>query len=106
MARLPWLLLPLIGCLPAASQVTHPWALAGNPHFEVYAEAGPESARTVLAWFEQLRSWITQETGLVRAEGRIIHRGRTVATADGHLRDGAGRLYAHATTTCMIFPAK
>ena len=49
---------------------------------------------------------ITQETGLVRAEGRIIHRGRTVATADGHLRDGSGRLYAHATTTCMIFPAK
>ena len=49
---------------------------------------------------------ITRETGLVRAEGRIIHRGRTVATAEGHLRDGAGRLYAHATTTCMIFPAK
>ena len=26
--------------------------------------------------------------------------------ADGTLRDGAGKLYAHATTTCMIFPAK
>lgn len=49
---------------------------------------------------------ITQDTGRIEAEGRIIHRGRTVATAEGHLRDEAGRLYAHASTTCMIFPAK
>jgi len=41
---------------------------------------------------------------MVRAEGRVIHRGRTTATAEGHLRDREGRLYAHATTTCMIFP--
>jgi uncharacterized protein (TIGR00369 family) len=49
---------------------------------------------------------ITKDTGELRAEGRLIHRGRTVATADGYLRDTAGKLYAHATTTCMIFPAK
>ena len=49
---------------------------------------------------------ITEDTGLVRAEGRIIHRGRTVATSDGTVKDRAGKLYAHATTTCMIFPAK
>ncbi|MCC7347997.1 MAG: PaaI family thioesterase [Variibacter sp.] len=49
---------------------------------------------------------ITKDTGRLSAEGRIIHRGRTVGTADGTLRDGAGKLYAHATTTCMIFPAK
>lgn len=49
---------------------------------------------------------ITESTGLLRAEGRIIHRGRTIATSDGTLKDGAGKLYAHATTTCMIFPAK
>ena len=49
---------------------------------------------------------MTKDTGPVRAQGRIIHRGRTVATAEGDLKDGAGRLYAHATTTCMIFPAK
>jgi uncharacterized protein (TIGR00369 family) len=48
---------------------------------------------------------ITQETGPVEAEGRIVHRGRSVATAEGYLRDADGRLYAHATTTCMIFPA-
>jgi uncharacterized protein (TIGR00369 family) len=49
---------------------------------------------------------ITKETGEVRAEGRIIYRGRTVATADGTVKDRAGKLYAHASTTCMVFPAK
>ena len=49
---------------------------------------------------------LSKDTGPVRAEGRIIHRGRTVATAEGDLKDRAGKLYAHATTTCMIFPAK
>ena len=49
---------------------------------------------------------LTQDTGTVRAEGRLLHRGRTVATSEGDLKDAAGKLYAHATTTCMIFPAK
>ena len=49
---------------------------------------------------------MTKDTGPVRAEGRILHRGRTVATSEGDLKDRAGKLYAHATTTCMIFPAK
>ncbi|MEJ2379347.1 MAG: PaaI family thioesterase [Pseudolabrys sp.] len=49
---------------------------------------------------------ITKDTGPLRAEGRVIHRGRTVATAEGDLKDAAGKLYAHATTTCMIFPGK
>jgi len=33
-----------------------------------------------------------------------IHRGRTMGTSEGDLKDKAGKLYAHATTTCMIFP--
>ena len=49
---------------------------------------------------------MTKDTGLVRAEGRIVHRGRTVATSAGELKDRDGKLYAHASTTCMIFPAK
>jgi uncharacterized protein (TIGR00369 family) len=48
---------------------------------------------------------LTKDTGLVRAEGRILHRGRTVATSEADLKDTAGKLYAHATTTCMVFPA-
>jgi uncharacterized protein (TIGR00369 family) len=49
---------------------------------------------------------LTKDTGPVRSEGRVIHRGRTVATSEGDIKDSAGKLYAHATTTCMIFPAK
>jgi uncharacterized protein (TIGR00369 family) len=49
---------------------------------------------------------ISKDTGPVRAEGRIIHRGRTVATSEGTVKDRGGKLYAHASTTCMIFPAK
>lgn len=49
---------------------------------------------------------MTKDTGPVRAQGRLIHRGRTVATSEGDLKDASGKLYAHATTTCMIFPAK
>jgi uncharacterized protein (TIGR00369 family) len=49
---------------------------------------------------------ITKDTGQVYAEGRIVHRDRTVATSEGDLKDAAGKLYAHATSTCMIFPAK
>ncbi len=49
---------------------------------------------------------LTEATGLVRAEGRLIHRGRTLGTSEGDIKDAGGKLYAHATTTCMIFPAK
>jgi uncharacterized protein (TIGR00369 family) len=47
---------------------------------------------------------ITPETGRVSAEGRIINAGRKVGIADGRVTDGKGRLLAHGTTTCMIFP--
>ena len=41
--------------------------------------------------------------GEVRCEAAVINMGKTVATADGKLLDGKGRLIAHGTTTCMIF---
>jgi uncharacterized protein (TIGR00369 family) len=49
---------------------------------------------------------MSKDTGPVRAEGRIIHRGRSVATSEGDIRDQGGRLYSHASTTCMVFPAE
>jgi uncharacterized protein (TIGR00369 family) len=48
---------------------------------------------------------ITRDTPPVRAEGRVIHRGRQLATAEGKLLDGSGRLYAHGVTTCLLFAA-
>jgi uncharacterized protein (TIGR00369 family) len=46
---------------------------------------------------------ITQTTGMVQAIGEVIHVGRTVATSQARLVDANGKLYAHGTTTCMIF---
>jgi uncharacterized protein (TIGR00369 family) len=46
---------------------------------------------------------LTAETGLVRCEGRVIYVGGRTATADGRVTDESGKLYAHATTTCIIF---
>jgi len=48
---------------------------------------------------------VTADTGPMRCEGKIVHRGRQTATAEGRLIDAAGKLYAHATTTCLIFAA-
>jgi uncharacterized protein (TIGR00369 family) len=46
---------------------------------------------------------LTKKVELVRAEGKIIHVGGQVATAEARLVDAAGKLYAHATTTCLVF---
>ena len=61
------------------------------------------------------RGYTTAELGLnlvraigskaprVRAEGKVIHCGRQLATAEGRLYGPDGTLYAHATTTCLVF---
>lgn len=46
---------------------------------------------------------ITPKIERVRAEGKIIHSGRQLATAEGRLYGPDGTLYAHATTTCLVF---
>ena len=46
---------------------------------------------------------VTDATGIVTAEGRAVHVGRTTAVADARLADERGRLYATASTTCLVF---
>lgn len=46
---------------------------------------------------------ITPQTGPIRAEGKVISRGRRVGTAEGRVTDEKGRLLVHGTTTCLIF---
>jgi uncharacterized protein (TIGR00369 family) len=40
-------------------------------------------------------------TGLLRVEGRVLARGRTIGLAACDVKDADGRLIAHATSTCM-----
>jgi len=46
---------------------------------------------------------ITSGCGVVRCEGKVIHVGGRVATAEGRIVDENGKLYAHGTATCMLF---
>ena len=47
---------------------------------------------------------LTDKTGPVRAEGKVIQVGGKVGIAEGRIFDSGGKLYAHASTTCLIFP--
>ncbi|MET3493033.1 PaaI family thioesterase [Variovorax boronicumulans] len=46
---------------------------------------------------------VTPKVQRVRAEGKVIHCGRQLATAEARLVGADGTLYAHATTTCLVF---
>jgi uncharacterized protein (TIGR00369 family) len=46
---------------------------------------------------------ISPKVSRVRAEGKVIHCGRQLATAEARLFGPDGTLYAHATTTCLVF---
>jgi uncharacterized protein (TIGR00369 family) len=48
---------------------------------------------------------LTPQVPRVRAEGQVIHCGRQLATAEARLVGADGTLYAHATTTCLVFDA-
>jgi len=49
---------------------------------------------------------ITAETGVLRAIGKVLHLGKSIATAEGRLEDAQGKLYAHASTTCIILAGR
>jgi uncharacterized protein (TIGR00369 family) len=49
---------------------------------------------------------IVQTTGVVRAEGRVVHLGGSVATTEATVTDDHGTLYAHATSTCLLKRSK
>jgi uncharacterized protein (TIGR00369 family) len=59
--------------------------------------------QTTLEFKISLLRPITPDTGLIRAEGSVITRGRRVGTAEGRLTDREGNILAHGTTTCLIF---
>jgi uncharacterized protein (TIGR00369 family) len=60
-------------------------------------------AQTTLEFKISLVRPITPQTGLIKAEGKVISCGRRIGTAEGMLTDQTGRILAHGTTTCLIF---
>jgi uncharacterized protein (TIGR00369 family) len=61
-------------------------------------------SQTTLEFKISLLRPITPATGVITAEGVVMSRGRRIGTAEGRITDGNGRLLAHGTTTCLIFP--
>jgi uncharacterized protein (TIGR00369 family) len=49
---------------------------------------------------------ITKASGVIFAEGVVVHAGGRVATAQARVYDAAHDLYAHATSTCLITEVK
>lgn len=49
---------------------------------------------------------ISPKVQRVRAEGKVLHCGRQLATAEARLYGPDGTLYAHGTTTCLVFELK
>ena len=49
---------------------------------------------------------ITRDTGRLLCEGTVVHRGRTIATAEARLvAEATGKLHAHGTATCLLMAA-
>jgi uncharacterized protein (TIGR00369 family) len=57
---------------------------------------------TTLELHVNLTRALTMDTGRVRCEANVLHVGRRVATAEAKVTDASGKLYGHATTTCII----
>jgi uncharacterized protein (TIGR00369 family) len=47
----------------------------------------------------------SHQSGPLRAVANVLHSGRQLATAEGRIVGPDGKLYAHATTTCLVFEA-
>jgi len=45
---------------------------------------------------------IMPKVGILRAEGRVVHSGRTMLSMEGRLVDQAGKIYAHGTSVCLV----
>ncbi len=69
----------------------------------VHTKMPPGRAYTTTELSVNIVRALTPKVQRVRAIGQVIHCGRQLATADARLVGPDGTLYAHATTTCLVF---
>ena len=60
-------------------------------------------AYTTLEYKINLTRGMSDKTGRIRAEGKIVQVGKRIGTAEGRIVDAQGRVLAHGNTTCLIF---
>ncbi|HEX4327513.1 MAG TPA: PaaI family thioesterase [Burkholderiales bacterium] len=71
----------------------------------VHTTLAAGQAYTTLEYKINLTRGMSDKTGCIRAEGKILQVGKRIGTAEGRITDSAGRVLAHGTTTCLIFDA-
>jgi uncharacterized protein (TIGR00369 family) len=69
----------------------------------VHSRMKPGQGYTTLELKIAYHKAMTDKSGPVRAEGRVVTLGRRAAFAAGELRDANGKLCASATTTCLVY---
>jgi uncharacterized protein (TIGR00369 family) len=101
--------LPLEGFLNPLGTIHGGWisaildsAMACAVHSTLRAGQGYTSAEMKVNFVRPL----LPSAGELTCEGTVIHRGGTLATSEGKLRDSAGKLIAHGTETCLILEAE
>ena len=72
----------------------------------VHAALPAGKAYTTLELKVNMIRALTPQVPRVRAIGQVIHVGGQTATADARLVGPDGKLYAHASTTCLVFPIR
>lgn len=99
---------PLVNALNPQGTVHGGWtatildsALACAVHSTLEPGEGYTSVEMKVSF---LRPVLVGKSGRLRCEGSVVHRGRRLAISEARLVDSAGKLYAHGTETCMIFP--
>lgn len=70
----------------------------------VHTMLGPGEGYTTVEFKVNLTRPITVKTGEVTCEGKVVHKGRTLAVSEARLTDAEGKLLAFGTETCSIFP--
>jgi uncharacterized protein (TIGR00369 family) len=72
----------------------------------VHSALPPGKGYTTLELKMNIVRALSDRVPLVRAEAETVHVGKQVATAEGRLVGHDGKLYAHASTTCLVFDAR
>ncbi len=68
----------------------------------VHTKLSPTQGYTTLELKIAYHKAITVQTGVMRGVGRVVQFGRRAAFAEATMVDGAGRLYASATSTLLV----
>ena len=69
----------------------------------VHSRLSPTQGYTTLELKVAYHKAISKDSGVLRAEGKVLTMGRRAAFAEARLCDAQGRLYASATSTLLVF---